>query len=58
MFKEFLRFDLRYQFRSPVLWIVALVFSLLAFAAITSDGVQIGGAIGNVHRNSPAVIMA
>jgi ABC-type transport system involved in multi-copper enzyme maturation permease subunit len=56
MFKEFLRFDLRYQFRSPVLWIVALVFSLLAFAAITSDGVQIGGAIGNVHRNSPAVI--
>jgi ABC-2 type transport system permease protein len=57
MFGEFLRFDLRYQFRSPVLWIVALVFSLLAFAAITSDGVQIGGAIGNVHRNSPAVIV-
>ena len=57
MFREFLRFDLRYQFRSPVLWIAALVFALLAFAAITSDGVQIGGAIGNVHRNSPAVII-
>lgn len=54
---EFFRFDLRYQVRSPLLWIGAGVFGLLAFGATASDAVQVGGAIGNVHRNAPVVIV-
>jgi ABC-type transport system involved in multi-copper enzyme maturation permease subunit len=56
MFGEFFRFELRYQLRSPLLWLVALVFGLLAFGATSSDGVQVGSAIGNVNRNAPTVI--
>jgi len=54
--REFFAFDLRFQLRSPLLWITALVVAFLAFAATSTDGIQIGGSIGNVHRNSPYVI--
>ena len=57
MFREFLRFELRYQLRSPLPWLIALLFGLLAFGAMTTDEIQIGGAIGNVHRNAPSVIL-
>ncbi len=57
MFGEFFRFDLRYQIRTPLLWIGAFIFALAAFGATSSDSIQIGGAIGNVHRNSPYVIV-
>jgi len=30
---------------------------MLAFGAITTDAIMIGGSIGNVHRNAPYVIM-
>jgi ABC-2 type transport system permease protein len=52
---EFLRFELRQQLRSPLLWLMALLFALLAFGATTSDAVQVGGGIGNVNRNAPVV---
>lgn len=52
----FLRFELREQLRSPLLWLLAALFALLAFGAASSDAVQIGGGIGNVHRNAPSVI--
>lgn len=52
----FLRFELREQLRSPLLWLLAVLFALLAFGAASSDAVQIGGSIGNVHRNAPSVI--
>ncbi|MGH8178970.1 MAG: ABC transporter permease/M1 family aminopeptidase [Steroidobacter sp.] len=58
MFREFFRFDLRYQFKSPLIWITAFVFALMAFGAMTSDSIQIGGGIGNVHRNAPAVLIS
>src|SRR5688572_10507602 len=57
MFREFLRFELRYQLRSPLPWLIALLFAFLAFLAMTGDDVQIGGAIGNINRNSPSVIL-
>lgn len=57
MFAEFFRFDLRYQLRSPLLWVAGSIFALFAFGATSSDVIQIGGAIGNVHRNAPAVIV-
>lgn len=56
MFGEFFRFELRYQLGSPLLWLVAVVFGLLAFGATSSDAIQVGSAIGNVHRNAPTVI--
>ena len=57
MFAEFFRFELRFQLRQPLLWVVAGVFGLLAFGATASDAVQIGGAIGNVWRNAPSTIV-
>ncbi len=57
MFREFLRFELRYQLRSPLPWLIALLLSFLAFLAMTTDQVQIGGSIGNVNRNAPSVIL-
>ena len=53
---EFFRFELREQLRSPLLWLLAGLFALLGFGAAASDAVQIGGGIGNVHRNAPIVI--
>jgi hypothetical protein len=57
MFLEFFRFDLRFQRRAPLLWVVALVFALLAFGATTSNTVTVGGSVGNVHKNAPVVIV-
>lgn len=54
---EFFRFELRQQLRSPLLWLMGGLFALLGFFGLTTDAVQIGGAIGNVHRNAPVVIV-
>jgi len=56
MILEFFRFELREQLRSPLLWFLAALFALLGFGAAASDAVQIGGGIGNVHRNAPIVV--
>ncbi|MDQ3511996.1 MAG: ABC transporter permease subunit, partial [Pseudomonadota bacterium] len=56
MILEFFRFELREQLRSPLLWLLAVLFALLAFGAGASDAVQIGGGIGNIHRNAPTVV--
>ena len=56
MIFEFFRFELREQLRSPLLWLMAALFALLAFGGISSDAVQIGGSLGNVYRNAPTVI--
>ncbi len=55
MILEFFRFELREQLRSPLLWLMAALFALMAFGAASSDAVQIGGSIGNVDRNAPTV---
>ncbi|KAF1055338.1 MAG: hypothetical protein GAK43_00131 [Stenotrophomonas maltophilia] len=56
MIIPFFRFELREQLRSPLLWLLALLFAALAFAAASSEAVQIGGGVGNVNRNAPIVI--
>ncbi|KAG1257093.1 hypothetical protein G6F68_009478 [Rhizopus microsporus] len=56
MILNFFRFELREQLRSPLLWLLAGLFALLAFAAASSDAVQIGGGTGNVHSNAPTVL--
>ena len=57
MWREFFSFELRHQLRQPLLWIAAVVMALMAFGASSSDAIQIGGAIGNVNRNAPVVIV-
>jgi ABC-type transport system involved in multi-copper enzyme maturation permease subunit len=57
MMAEILRFELRQQLRAPLLWLIAGMFGLFAFGAGSSDAIQIGGSIGNVHRNAPSVII-
>jgi len=52
---EILRFEAARYGRSALFWACALAFSALAFAAVTTDAVHLGGAIGNVNRNSPFV---
>jgi ABC-type transport system involved in multi-copper enzyme maturation permease subunit len=52
---EFFRFELRQQLRSPLLWMMGALFAALAFGAAATDAIQIGGSVGNVHRNAPMV---
>lgn len=49
-------FEWRYQVGSPVFWVGALIFFLLAFGSVTVDQVQIGSR-GNVHINAPYAIV-
>lgn len=56
MFGKITAFELRYQFRNPVFWVVAILFFLLTFGAMTVDGITIGGG-GNINANSPAAII-
>ena len=57
MIREFFKFEMREQIRSPLLWLLAVLFGLMAFGASSSDAVQVGGSIGNVYRNAPSVIV-
>jgi ABC-type transport system involved in multi-copper enzyme maturation permease subunit len=56
MWQEFFRFDLRYQLRQPLLWVVAVAMAAMAFLSASNDAFRIGGAIGNIHMNAPVVI--
>jgi ABC-2 type transport system permease protein len=55
--KEIFNFEVRYHLKQLVFYVCLVLFFLLTFGAVTSDSVQIGGSIGNVHRNAPFVIM-
>lgn len=57
MFREFFSFELRYQLRSPLVWVIGFAFALFAFAATTTDIITVGEGIGNVNRNAPYVIL-
>lgn len=51
MFREFFRFELSYWLRGWMIYIfVAVMTFLFAFAA-GSDFVQVGGPVGNAHKN-------
>ena len=50
MLRHIFAFEARYHLKSAVFWLSAAVFFLLAFGAVTTDSVQIGGAIENVNR--------
>ncbi|PZN92148.1 MAG: aminopeptidase [Alphaproteobacteria bacterium] len=55
MFGRIARFELSYQFRNPVFWVVSVLFFLLPFGAMTTEQIQIGSG-GNIHKNAPVAI--
>lgn len=57
MFRSIAWFEIKYHLKGALFYILLLVYFLLTFLAATTDGVQIGGALGNIHRNAPFVIM-
>ena len=58
MFAKVTFFELRYQLRQPLFWVVTGLFFLFAFGFASSDVVQLGDT-STVHKNSPfAVAMA
>jgi ABC-type transport system involved in multi-copper enzyme maturation permease subunit len=57
VFREIFRFELRQQLRSPLFWLVAVALAAVAFGAACSDQIQIGGGVGNIHRNAPYVVV-
>jgi ABC-2 type transport system permease protein len=57
LFRAITNFELKYHLKAPLFYILFVVYFLLTFGAVTTDGVQIGGAVGAVNRNAPYVIM-
>lgn len=57
MFKEFYGREVRAALKQPMIYVFSLLFGLLAFGAVSNDSIVIGGAIGNIQRNSPHIIM-
>lgn len=57
MFKEFYGREVRSALQQPMIYVFSLLLGILVFAAVSSDSIVIGGTIGNIHRNSPHVIM-
>lgn len=55
MFGAIARFELRYQLRNPVFWVVSILFFLLTFGSMTIDQIQIGSG-GNVHKNAATAL--
>ena len=55
MFGKIASFELRYQLRNPVFWVVAVIFFLLTYGSIAIDQIQIGSG-GNIHKNAPVAI--
>lgn len=52
MFGKIAGFELRYQLKSPVFWVVTVIFLLLAFAITTVSNFSIGLGPSD-HRNGP-----
>lgn len=56
MFASIALFELRYQLKNPVFWVVSVMFFLLTFGSVTVEQIQIGSG-GNVHKNAPFAIV-
>ena len=56
MFKTFFLTELKYTLKQPMVYIFIFILALLEFFATVSDNVTVGGAFGNIYRNSPYTI--
>jgi hypothetical protein len=52
----FIKHEWKFWLSSPMIWIFLLINTLMVFGAVSSDNINIGGAVGSVHKNSPYVI--
>lgn len=50
---KFLRYELRYWFRTPMLYIFIFIYALFAFGATAAENVVIGGNPANIFKNAP-----
>jgi len=55
-FLSIARFDLGLMMRSPVYWIVVVIFFTLAMFAVGSENISLGGG-AQVHKNAPLAII-
>lgn len=53
---KFIRHELRYWLRTPMLWIFFSIITLLMFLATASENVSVGGTVGSINRNAPYII--
>jgi ABC-type transport system involved in multi-copper enzyme maturation permease subunit len=53
---KFIRHELNYWLKTPMIWIFMFINTLFVFGEVASENVQIGGSIGNIHKNAPYVI--
>lgn len=58
MLRHLLGFELAQLFKNGVFWIVVAVYALMGFGTMASDDVSIGGGVGNIMRNAPAVVIS
>jgi aminopeptidase N len=56
MFAKIAGFELRYQLRQPIFWVVAVLFFLFTFGSVASDNIHIGDT-ANIHKNAPFAII-
>ena len=56
MFLRIALFEIRFWLRSWMVWIFLFIIGLLVFGAVSSDQVQLGGALSNTDHNAPFVI--
>src|ERR1700736_4817650 len=53
---RFAWFEIRYWWRSTMLCVFTGIVPLLVLLTMSTDQVQVGGAIGNTYRNAPFVV--
>ena len=53
---EILKFELKYRAKRPATYIYFVIMFLLAFCAIMTDVIHVGGCSGQVKENAPTSI--
>jgi ABC-type transport system involved in multi-copper enzyme maturation permease subunit len=56
MFLQIALFEIRFWLRSWMVWIFLFIIALLVFGAVSTDNVQLGGALTNTNHNAPFLI--
>ncbi|MBS1534384.1 MAG: hypothetical protein JST78_04845 [Bacteroidetes bacterium] len=50
---KFIRYELKYWIKTPMIWIFMFIYALFTFFATASDNVVIGGVAGSMFKNAP-----
>jgi ABC-2 type transport system permease protein len=53
---KFIKAEWNYWLKAPMTWIFFGIVTLMVFGAVSSEYINIGGAVGSVHKNAPHVI--